>query len=129
MNRFATLICFVTLILITVIPASALTYNRIDAPEFDITSLDRIAVLPFEPGRESAFEGVMIADRLATHLAQEGFLKMIERMQVEKVMQESEFSRQTLVDSTSAAAFGKLLGADAIIIGRVDTKYAETDKW
>ena len=107
-------------------PVFSITYDRIDAPEFDITNLDRIAVLPFEPGMESLFEGEMVADRLATHLAQEGFLSLIERMQVEKVMQEGEFSRESFADSTVAAGFGKLLGADAIIIGRIDTKYSET---
>ncbi|MFH1515781.1 MAG: tetratricopeptide repeat protein [bacterium] len=113
------------LFVILIMPVFAITYDRIDAPEFDITYLDRIAVLPFEPGLESLFEGEMVADRLATHLAQEGFLNLIERMQVEKVLQEGSFSREDFADSTAAAGFGKLLGADAIIIGRIDTKYSE----
>ncbi|MCD6218076.1 hypothetical protein J7L05_09490 [bacterium] len=113
------------MILLSVLPVYSITYERIDAPEFDLTHLDRIAILPFEPGYETAYEGEAIADRLATHLAQEGFLNLIERMQIEKVMEEGAFSREAFADSASASGFGKLLGADAVIIGRIETRYSE----
>ena len=105
--------------------AYSMTYQRTDAPEFDLTSIDRIAVVPFKTDEFGLVDGEMIADRLATHLAQEGYLYMVERMQIEKIMSEGDFSREDFSDPVVASKFGKLLGAGAIIIGRVEAKYEE----
>lgn len=117
------------LMILTTIPglANAITYERINAPEFDVTYLDRIAVLPFETNDATMYDGAAVSDRLATHLAQEGYLKMVERLQVEKVMGEGNFSRSDFADTNLAAQFGKLVGADAVVIGRITTTYVETE--
>jgi tetratricopeptide (TPR) repeat protein len=48
------------------------------------------------------------------------FYTIVERSQINRIIQEQRFSHSSLVDQKQAAKLGKLLGVDAIIIGTAD---------
>jgi tetratricopeptide (TPR) repeat protein len=127
MRKIFLLSVFLIVFLVAGGKSDAMTYYRLDAPEFDISRLARIAVLPFDSGLDAEIEGKAVADRLSTHLAQEGILRMVERIQIEKVIDEGKFSRADFSDPQKAAEFGKLVGADAVVIGRIDSSYREVE--
>jgi TolB-like protein len=78
-----------------------------------------VAVLPFDNKGASQDLGEIILDKMITALfAQERF-KVIERTQLDKVLQEQQLGLSGVVDASTAAALGKGLGVDAIIMGSV----------
>lgn len=84
-----------------------------------------IAVLPFQPiGETSPALGQLLTDEISAQLFGQGFWKLIERSQLDKLMKEQGFSQTAYADSEQSLELGKLLGADAILIG----SYAELDQ-
>jgi curli biogenesis system outer membrane secretion channel CsgG len=61
--------------------------------------------------------GKGIADLLVEKLVKSGQYRVIERKAIDKIMAEQNFSNSDRADSTTAAKIGKLIGADAIIMG------------
>ncbi len=54
------------------------------------------------------------------HGVETDFYTVLERSQINKIIQERMFSQSGLVDQNQAAKLGKLLGVDAVIIGTAD---------
>ena len=71
--------------------------------------------------------GKGIADLLVTGLVKDGSYSVIERKALDKIMSEQNFSNSHRADPTSAAKIGKLLGADAILVGSI-TKFGNDTK-
>ncbi|HTV07120.1 MAG TPA: CsgG/HfaB family protein [Acidobacteriaceae bacterium] len=63
--------------------------------------------------------GQGIADLLVDELVKNGTYSVIERQQIDKVLNEQNFSNSDRADPASAAKIGKLLGVDAIIVGSI----------
>jgi curli biogenesis system outer membrane secretion channel CsgG len=71
--------------------------------------------------------GKGIADLLVEKLVKSGQYRVIERKAIDKIMAEQNFSNSDRADSTTAAKIGRLIGADAIIMGSI-TQFGRDDK-
>ena len=60
-----------------------------------------------------------ITDMLVTALVNDGTYSVIERSMLDPLLDEQDFSNSSRVDASSAAQIGRVLGLDAIIMGRV----------
>ncbi len=82
-----------------------------------------IAVMPFEEGdfswngwnRSEILNG--ITQLVTDELIREDDIRVIERTSIEEIITEQDFGQSGRIDSVTAAEIGKLLGADALIIG------------
>jgi curli biogenesis system outer membrane secretion channel CsgG len=87
----------------------------------------RIAVLDFDYagtgdnywwyGNQNAAQGV--SDLLTNKLVQSGKYTLIERSRIAEVLQEQNLAAAGRIDPSTAAQVGRLLGADAVVIGSV----------
>ena len=71
--------------------------------------------------------GKGIADMLVTNLVRNGTYSVIERKQLDRILQEQNFQQSGRSDPSSAVRLAKLLGVDAIIIGSI-TQFGRDDK-
>lgn len=79
--------------------------------------IQRVAILPFKGPTELA--GRSMSDVFVTSVLKSRRYKLVERSQLDQVLAETELSLSGLTPS-GAAAIGKMLGADGVIIGTVD---------
>jgi len=80
----------------------------------------RVAVLEFSGN--SDLEGkvdLKLSDMLITSLVKSGKFDVIERTQIEKVLNEQKLGMSGIIDESTAAEVGKLLGAEYVIFGVV----------
>ena len=97
----------------------------------------RVAVLDFDYGTVRTYVndiwgsdqdiGKGIADMLVGQLVRNGNYSVIERKQLDRVLQEQNFQQSGRADASTAAQLGRLLGVDAIIIGSI-TQFGRDDK-
>jgi TolB-like protein len=78
-----------------------------------------VAVLPFENKGASQDLGEIILDKMITALFSQERFRVIERTQLDKILQEQQLALSGVLDASTAAALGKGLGVDAIIMGSV----------
>jgi TolB-like protein len=78
-----------------------------------------VAVLPFQNKGASRDLGEIILDKMITALFNQARFKVIERTQLDKILQEQQLGLSGVIDASSAAELGKGLGVDAIIMGSV----------
>lgn len=71
--------------------------------------------------------GKGIADILVGQLVRNGSYSVIERKQLDRVLQEQNFQQSGRADASTAAQLGRLLGVDAMIIGSI-TQFGRDDK-
>ena len=71
--------------------------------------------------------GKGVADLLVEKLVKSGQYRVIERKAIDKIMSEQNFSNSDRADSNTAAKIGRLIGADAIIMGSI-TQFGRDDK-
>jgi curli biogenesis system outer membrane secretion channel CsgG len=89
----------------------------------------RVAVLDFDYATVQSSSAAMfgsnvdvgkgITDLLVTYLVKDGTYAVLERKAMEKILTEQNFSNSDRANPTTAAKIGKLLGADAIIVGSI----------
>ena len=95
------------------------TTTLIPARFHEATKLREVAVLPFDGhyGREFAaeIEGVIGS----INVDNKQYFTLIERTKIEKILKEQELSQTGIMDETTAAKVGKLLGAKGIYTGVV----------
>lgn len=96
-----------------------------------VSSKERVAVLRFENSSTKKGDmeqiGIGLSDMLITTLVQTGKYEVIEREQLEKVLKEQKLGLSGFVDLDTAKKVGKILGLDALFIGKL-TKYQEEVK-
>ena len=71
--------------------------------------------------------GKGVADLLVDKLVKSGQYRVIERKAIDKIMAEQNFSNSDRADSNTAAKMGRLLGADAIVVGSI-TQFGRDDR-
>lgn len=78
----------------------------------------RVAVVPFREldGRETVL-GSYLAESLTTRLFNVPGLRVVERSMLDKVMAELKLASSGVIDPSTAARIGKLLGVEAIVTG------------
>lgn len=94
----------------------------------------KVAILPFEDGSLKKWwtwewqVGSGVADMFVTSLFKIGRFSIVEREQIQKVLAEQKFGMTGLVDASTAAQIGKILGVKAIITGKVTEFSMDTTK-
>jgi len=78
-----------------------------------------VAVLPFENKGASRDLGDIVFDKMITALFKEDRFRVVERSQLESVLEEQKLGASGLIDASTAAELGRGLGVDAIILGSV----------
>ena len=92
-------------------PAQPTSRPRIAVLEFDFSSLSSPYSVP------NASRGV--SDVLVDRLVNNGAFSVIERSQLDAVLQEQNLGTSGRVDANTAAQVGRILGVDAVIVGSV----------
>jgi len=87
-------------------------------PNYDFTKLGRVALIdpddyPNDPG-----SGAAVGQAMEPYLLKAGY-DLVERGQVDQILQEQSFSRSANVDPATAGKIGQLLGVSALLLGRV----------
>lgn len=111
----AALVCAL-LVAAVLVPAQAAS----PAPQDDRV---RIAVLNFENNSTWRYWGDHLgdaaADELVTQLVQSDRFQVIERAQIESILEEQNFGMTGRVDASTAAEVGRILGVQAILTGSI----------
>lgn len=77
-----------------------------------------LAVAPFSyPDGIKSIEGALVSERLTESLTERGFVKIVERTMLDKVLDEQKLAASGLIDPATAVKVGKLLGARGILTG------------
>src|ERR1700745_1189082 len=115
----------------------ALTTSAGYADQTSQAAKHRIAVLDFNYGTvmsssQAVFGtnqdiGKGISDLLIDRLTNDGPYRVIERNQIDKVLNEQNFSNSNRVDTSTAAKIGHVLGVDAIITDDI-TQFGRDDQ-
>jgi curli biogenesis system outer membrane secretion channel CsgG len=100
-----------------------------------------IAVLPFERGEPGADHnetwwsmtsvkdaGSLVSDMFTTELLRVPGFRLVERSQINRVLQELDLSLTDLISKKSAQQIGQLLGVEAVILGSV-SDYRQSRDW
>ncbi len=83
-------------------------------------TLSRIAVADLSTlDGKPCLLGELIAEKITTYLQQSGDFTLVERNHLKRVMDENNIARSKLFDKETSNRIGKLLGAEAIVIGTV----------
>ncbi len=86
-------------------------------PPGDISSLLTIAILDFEGIGVSAEEARVLTNRLGTHMVQLGTHQVIERGQMEQILQEQDFQLSGCTSNECAVEIGRVLGCEQMLAG------------
>jgi tetratricopeptide (TPR) repeat protein len=82
-----------------------------------------VAVFPFRMiSQDTALEPLTraMAEMLATDLSQTGRLTVLERLQVQTLVDEMKLGESGLADTTTVARGGRILGAERVVQGSID---------
>lgn len=82
----------------------------------------KIGILEFQALNEEARKdnfGKIFTEVLTTSFAKSEAFKIIEREQLQKILKEFELTQSGIIDTSNAKQIGKMVGADAIVIGSV----------
>lgn len=90
--------------------------NTLRPAVVDLSNVKKVAVMGFD-----GQGGDAVANKVTARLVESGRFEVFERAQVVKILNEHEMWMTSLVDEKSAAKIGKMLGAEALIFGTVDT--------
>ena len=71
--------------------------------------------------------GKGISDMLIDRLVNDGTFRVIERNQIDKILNEQNFSNSNRADPSTAAKIGHVLGVDAVIVGDI-TQFGRDDQ-
>ena len=97
--------------------------KRVVVFDFDYATVQAQTAALF---RTNVDVGKGISDLLVRNLVEDGTYSVIERKDLDRILKEQNFSNSDRADKDSAAKIGKLLGADAIIVGAVTQFGSET---
>lgn len=79
-----------------------------------------IAVLPFESkGIGGALGQIDLLDKLVTGFVSTNRFKVIERAQLEKILEEQKLGMTGIIDASTAAQIGKGIGVDGVVCGSI----------
>lgn len=106
-----------------VLGCSPRTTLRIMKPAaVDVSGIQRLAVLDFS-GEDNS--GLVVTSLFTSKLWQTGFYTLVERSELERILQEHALNLSGVVDASTAAQVGKMLGVDAVLLGEVLTYTTE----
>ena len=96
--------------------SGCLTLDVAVSNKFDPSrNMKKIAVFPFT--MDNGTWGAEFADSVSHEFFKSG-IEIVEREDLDKILREDKLSASGVINDTSAAAIGRKLGADAIVLGR-----------
>jgi len=106
-------------------------------PTFAANDIVSVAVLDFQVGNIPYWWNWRlekeITEMVTDGLTGKGEYRLLERSHIDKILREQNFRASGRVDATTAAKMGKLLGADAVIMGTITdfsmTSSGKTARW
>ncbi|MBN1622239.1 MAG: hypothetical protein JW871_06575 [Endomicrobiales bacterium] len=116
MNRFS---CFSKILLAVFLFSSCGRSTLQVKKNFNFNQIERIAVIKFDDYYGNPNSGKMAADSFASHFIGAGF-NVIERSDMDKIMDERELMARGVVDTSRLKEIGKIYGVDALVIGSVN---------
>ncbi len=92
------------------------------APSFDLTRTYRVALIPLKSSPYLKEKDLTkLYDVFSMELLGTGLFTLIERRDIEKVLDEQGFQYSGIVDESQAVEFGKILGAELVGIYNIET--------
>lgn len=88
----------------------------------------KMAVMPFEVKSPAGNQGQYFSNIFAMSIVKLTSIDVIERVEMEKLLKEQKLARTGLIDESTAAEMGKILGVDAIVIGSGEQLQIEIEK-
>jgi TolB-like protein len=108
--------------LISYTPATAKPIET-EKPKIIITGEKvKIAIMEFHGLNQEAQNdnlGKIFTEMLTTSFVKSDAFKIIEREQLRKLLEELQLNQSGIIDTTNAKQIGKMVGADAIVIGNI----------
>jgi TolB-like protein len=101
------------------LPPGALTYDPSRVTQ--VGTRLALAVLPFTAKGGTDQIAEIATEKMVTRLVNLRRFKVIERAALEKIMTEQQFQTSFMVDEQTAVKLGKVVGADAIVLGSINT--------
>src|SRR6266540_3436822 len=124
MKRAISLLMFAAAVVPALAAQAPPSKRRVAVLDFDYATVREYVLDIF--GRDEDI-GKGIADMLVTDLVRNGTYSVIERKQLDRILQEQNFQQSGRADATSAVQLARILGVDAIIIGSI-TQFGRDDK-
>lgn len=88
-------------------------------PRFAYTDIRQVAILDFRPYVGYPTAAITLSNVITQELVQAGYYQVAERTRIENVLREQRLGQTGLIDPSTAAAIGRLVGVDAVIYGDV----------
>jgi TolB-like protein len=85
-------------------------------PQYDLESIKRIAVLPFENYTQDNYAGVKIREKVVIELLERGF-EVVEEGEVLRVLSELKVEPVRMITLSDIQSLGSMLGVDAVMKG------------
>ncbi len=102
--------------------AEKLRVAVVETSEFAARPIE-VAVARFKPiGLRDASAVEDVVEDLSTALVKTGAFELVERSQLDKVLQELRIQHSGLIDSATAKKLGKLVGAKAVLVGSISDR-------
>ena len=89
-------------------------------PEFDITFVQKVAVLPFEDPSGNPVLAARCRQITITQILSSGLFDVVDKMQVDSVLQDLALPAGTPIDASTLRRMGQLLGVQGFIVGSLD---------
>ena len=105
--------------------APVVTVKVLKPATIHLPSIKKIAIADFQGQNRS---GSQIATLTQSMILQTEHYEVMERDKLRRILEEQNLGMSGVVDATTAAEVGKLLGVDALIFGEVATYEVEPDK-
>ena len=99
-------------------PICPLTISNID-PVYDLSTIERIAIMPFASSPDNPLSGPIISDLILTLFLKDTQFTMVERSKIESVIDELDFQQSDITVKENVIKLGKILGVDVMIFGNV----------
>jgi len=130
----------VSCVSMTIVPLKK-TVPDVSVNAMPLKNIRTVAVLPFEnsektdmtylpsppwpsqtPKRRYPYknDGEVVSDLVSAELAKSFAFSVVERKKIKDVLEEQRFQQSSLIDPSTAVELGKLVGAQAVVFGRVN---------
>lgn len=81
------------------------------------------------PNPKTAFPGSEASSKIITGLVGNGHYQVLERAELQKVLEEHSLSMTGMIDESRAVEIGKLLGVEAMMLGSGSYSVADAGEW
>jgi len=109
-------------------PPAIKTTSLVPAKFHEAAQLKEVAVLPFDGTGGESFAAEIEGTLTSINIGDKQYFTVIDRMKLDKIINEMKFSQTALVDAATAAKVGKMVGAKGIYTG-VITRTGSSDSY